>query len=586
MKTIKRIFGYYKPYLLYFFIAFVSLTTLTVLGLMRPKLIRVLIDDVIYDSKINLLPWIIAALIGIAVGRGIFRFVQGYLSEKIAMNSIADIRKNLFNHLVKLPYSYYDKSRTGELMSRISSDVHSLKHLLRDALLRLYDSILTFSFVLVVLLRINWKLTLLSLATLPFLFLTTVKFAYKIRPAYKKIREQMATMTTTIQENVTGVRVVKAFNTQEHEMDKFDEDNHNYLNKMMNAVKIRATYMPLMNFLGGISSLAVVWFGGYQTIMGNITIGELAEFYAYIGSLIWPIRRMAFLVNFFERSVAAGERIFEVLDTEIELKDKEDAISVDEIKGNIEFDDVVFSYGENDVLQNINIKIDSGSNIGIIGETGSGKTSIINLISRFYDVQSGEVLVDEYNVKDIKLEDLRKDIGIVRQDIFLFSDTIKNNISFGNIDATDEQIIKAAKIAKAHEFIMEMENGYDTSIGERGIGLSGGQKQRIAIARALVRDPNILILDDATSSVDMETEHLIQQDMEQVMKNRTTIIIAHRIASVKNADFIYVLKEGKLIEQGTHYELLNNNGYYKQIFDVQYKEKDMFEAFLETGGAN
>jgi ATP-binding cassette subfamily B protein len=524
MKTIKRIFGYYKPYLLYFFIAFVSLTTLTVLGLMRPKLIRILIDDVIYDTNLDLLPWILAALVGIAIGRGIFRFLQGYLSEKIAMNSIADIRRNLFSHLVKLPYSYYDKSRTGELMSRISSDVHSLKHLLRDALLELYDAIFTFTFVLIVLLGINWQLTLLALATLPFLFLTTVKFAYKIRPAYKKIREQMATMTTTIQENVTGVRVVKAFNTQEHEMDKFDGENISYYEKMMNAVKIRATYMPLMQFLGGVSSLAVVWFGGYQTIMGNISVGELAEFYAYIFSLIWPIRRMAFLVNFFERSKAAGDRIFEILDTEIELKDSENAISVDKIEGNIEFRNVIFSYGEEDVLKNVNMKIEAGSNIGIIGETGSGKTSVVNLVSRFYDVTQGELLIDNNDIKELKLEDLRRDIGIVHQDIFLFSDTIKNNISFGNPDATEEQITKAAKIAQAHDFIMEMEKGYDTAIGERGIGLSGGQKQRIAIARALVRDPNILILDDATSSVDMETEHLIQEDMKSVMKDRTTLI--------------------------------------------------------------
>ncbi len=586
MKTIKRLFGYYKPYLLYFFIAFVSLTTLTVLGLMRPKLIRILIDDVIYDSKLNLLPWILAALIGIAVGRGVFRFLQGYLSEKIAMNSIADIRKSLFSHLVKLPYSYYDKSRTGELMSRISSDVHSLKHLLRDALLELYDAIFTFTFVLIVLLRINWQLTLLALATLPFLFLTTVKFAYKIRPAYKKIRKQMATMTTTIQENVTGVRVVKAFNTQEHEMDKFDSDNQSYYEKMMGAVKIRATYMPFMHLLGGISSLAVVWFGGYQTIMGNISVGELAEFYAYIFSLIWPIRRMAFLVNFFERSKAAGDRIFEILDTEIDLEDSKNPISVNKIKGNIEFKDVTFSYGEEDVLKNINMEIHAGSSIGIIGETGSGKTSIINLVSRFYDVNDGQVLVDGHDVKDLKLEDLRRDIGIVHQDIFLFSDTIRNNISFGNPGATDQEIIKAAKIAQAHDFIMEMEKGYDTAIGERGIGLSGGQKQRIAIARALVRDPNILILDDATSSVDMETEHQIQQDMEQVMKDRTTLLIAHRIASVKNANFIYVFKEGEIIEKGNHFELLKKDGYYKQIFDVQYKEKDMFEAFLETGGAS
>jgi ATP-binding cassette subfamily B protein len=585
MKTIKRIFSYYRPYLMLLFSAFVSLTILTVLGLMRPKLIRVLIDDVIYESQINLLPWIIAALIGIAVGRGIFRFVQGYLSERIAMGAIKDIRKSIFSHLVKLPYSYYDKARTGELMSRISSDVHSLKHLLADGLLELYDAIFTFSFVLVVLLRINWQLTLLALATLPFLFLTTVKFAYKIRPAYMQIREQMAVMTNSIQENITGVRVVKAFNTQEHEKEKFDKENLSYFTKMMNAITIRATYMPLMQFFGGLSALAVVWFGGYQVILDNITVGELAEFYSYIFSLIWPIRRMAFLVNFFERSVAAGNRIFEVLDTEIELKDSDQAVSVERIKGNIEFCNVTFSYGENDVLKDFSLRIDAGHNIGIIGETGSGKSSFISLISRFYDCQSGEIKIDDTDIKDIKLEDLRRDIGIVHQDIFLFSDTIKNNIAFGNTEATDEQIISAAKIAQAHDFIMEMEKGYDTAIGERGIGLSGGQKQRIAIARALVRNPSILVLDDATSSVDMETEHQIQKDMESVMKNRTTIVIAHRIASVKNTDYIYVLDHGEIIEQGTHQELLNNNGYYKQTFDEQYKEKDMFEAFLDAGGA-
>lgn len=584
MKTIKRIFGYYKPYLLYLFIAFASLTILTVLGLMRPKLIRILIDDVIYDSQVQLLPWILAAIVGIAVGRGIFNFIQGYLSEKIAMNSIADMRKNLFGHLVKLPYSYYDTARTGDLMSRISSDVHSLRHLLKNALLELYDALFTFVFVLIVLLKINWQLTLLALAVSPFLFLVTIKFSYKIRPAFTAIREQMATMTNTIQENVTGVRVVKAFNSQTHEIEKFDKDNRSYYDKMMNSVRIRATYMPLMSLFGGLSSLVVVWYGGYQTINGAITVGELAEFYAYVFSLIWPIRRMAFLVNFFERALAAGNRIFEIMDTEINLKDKEDAISVGKVKGDIELNNINFSYGESDVLENVNMKIRAGSNIGIIGETGSGKTSVINLISRFYDAQKGEVLIDGHNVKDLKIEDLRRNIGIVHQDIFLFSDRIKNNIAFGNSEATDEQIEKAAKIAQAHEFIMEMDQGYDTNIGERGIGISGGQKQRIAIARALVRDPSILILDDATSSVDMETEHLIFQDMGQIMQNRTTIMIAHRIASVKDADYIYVLKEGRVIEEGTHSDLLNNDGYYKQIFDEQYREKNMFEDFLKTGG--
>ncbi len=583
MKTIKRVLSYFRPYIGLFILSVLSLTLLTSLGLLRPKLTQIFIDDVVYARESELIPQIALALIFIAVFRGVFRYIQGVLSEKVAMRSIADIRRDLFNHLMALPYEYYDKARTGELMSRISGDVQSVKHLLGEGLLEFYDSIFTFIVVFFILIRLNWQLTLVSLSTMPFLFFTAIRFASQIRPAYTKIREQMAVLSTTIQENVTGVRVVKAFNNQELEKDKFDQDNISNFNKRLNAVSIRARYIPVMHFLGGLSAIAIVWFGGYQVIIENLTIGQLVGFYAYIWSLIWPIRRLAFLVNFFQRAKAASERVFEVLDVAPKITDSKNAIVLDKVKGNISFNKVSFNYGENDVLQDISFKVKSGQTIGILGETGSGKSSLISLICRFYDVSKGAIMIDGNNIKDIQINSLRQQVGIVHQDVFLFSATIKENIAFGNIDASFEQIVEAAKIAQAHDFIMEMERGYDTLVGERGIGLSGGQKQRIAIARSIVRNPSILILDDATSSVDMETEFAIQQEITKLLQNRTTFIIAHRISSIKDADIIYVFKQGRIIEQGTHLQLITKSGYYNSIFNEQFKEQELLANFVVEG---
>lgn len=583
MKTIWRLLGYFRSYIGYFIVSVLCLTLLTSLGLMRPKLVQLLIDRVIYNQQLDMLPLLAGGIILIALLRGVFRYARGVLSEYVAMKSIQDIRKDLFNHLMALPYQYYDKTRTGELMSRISGDAHALKHFLGNGLLGLYDCILTFVIVLVILVRMNWQLTLLSLISIPLLFLTALRFANIIRPAYTSIRAQMATMTTTIQENITGVRVVKAFNNQIYEMGKFDQDNRLNYDKRLNASKIRALHLPLMRFFGGMSALAVVWFGGYQVIMERLTIGELVAFYSYIWSLIWPTRRLGFLINFFERAEAAGARIFEVLDVRPAIKDRDAATALPNIEGHIVFDHVYFDYGEADVLKDINLEVRPGQSIALIGETGSGKTSFINLLCRFYDVSKGAVRMDAHDVRSIRLHDLRSAISMVHQDIFLFSASIKENIAFGNPDATDEQIIAAAKIAQAHEFIMDMEKGYDSAIGERGIGLSGGQKQRIAIARALVRDPSILILDDATSSVDMETELSIQKQLANVLKSRTTFIIAHRISSVKDADVILVFKHGAIVERGTHAELVTQQGYYKAIYDEQFKEKEQLMTFVAEG---
>ena len=583
MKTIKRVLMYFRPYLGMFILSVVSLTLLTLLGLMRPKLTQIFIDKVVYGKDASLIPKIATALILIAVFRGIFRYVQGVLSEKVAMNSIADIRKDLFNHLMGLPYEYYDKARTGELMSRISGDVRSVKHLLGEGLLEFYDAILTFVVVFFLLLRLNWQLTLVSLASMPFLFYTTTSFASKIRPAYTKIREQMADMSTTIQENVTGVRVVKAFNNQEMEKTKFDKDNKGNFIKRLFAVNIRAKYIPIIHFFGGVSSVVIIWYGGYQVIIDNLSPGELVQCYSYIFSLIWPIRRLALLINFFQRADAAAQRVFEVLDVSPNIINTHNAHNLKAVRESISFNNVSFSYDESNVLSDINIHVEAGQTIGILGETGSGKSSLVSLICRFYDVNEGSITIDGLNVKDLNINSLRQQIGIVNQDIFLFSASIKENIAFGSCNASHEDIVEAAKIAQAHDFIMAMENGYDTLVGERGIGLSGGQKQRIAIARSLVRKPNILILDDATSSVDMETEFAIQRDIAKVLHNKTTFIIAHRISSIKDADMIYVFKQGKIIEQGTHNELLNKNGYYNSIFKDQFKEREILANFIKEG---
>ncbi len=580
MSTVKRVFGYYRTHLLKLFLAFLGLTCLTVLGLLRPKLIGILIDDVIYGGNIDLLLQLVLAFVGIALGRGVFRMIWVYFSEKLALSAIADIRTELFKHLTVLPYSFYDKARTGDLMSRISSDVESLKHLLADFLLEMYDALLTMGFVFVMLLRINVQLTILSLITVPLLFYATYLFAQRIHPAFLKIQEQMASMTNMVQENITGVRVVKAFNQQMAEKEKFRGENQAYLDSMMVSVRIRAKFGPMIELLGTFSALVVLVLGGQLVINKAISMGQLVEFHTYIGHLYWPIRSLVMLVSFYQRAKASGDRVFELMDTPVELKDYPDAEEM-EIKGEIEFKNVTFAYDEEPVLQNISLNIPRGSTIGIIGETGSGKTSLINLIGRFYDYQEGQILIDGVDIRKIKLQSLRRAIGIVHQDIFLFSDAIENNILFGNEQAHNEEMINFAKVARADEFIMDMNDGYSTLIGERGVGLSGGQRQRIAIARSLVRKPSILILDDATSSVDMETEFLIRQQMEPLLDDCTTIIIAHRISSVEKADRIYVMHDGQIAEEGTHAELLAKQGIYRNIFNEQYREQEKLQLFMQ-----
>ncbi len=463
-------------------------------------------------------------------------------------------------------------------MSRMTGDLEGIRAFIAGGIPILLENFIYFVGTSIVLFSMNVKLALVSLAVSPFVAWLALRFDSRIRPAFSEIREQQAALNTAAQENITGVRVVKAFAREEFEIEKFEKENRLNLEKNVNSSRIWAKFFPVMDFISGLCSVSVLWYGGRMVAQGVISLGTLVAFNNYLWMLIMPMRMLGWVINVMEQAVTSGQRVFDVLDTGSIVVDKEDPYDPEEMQGHVTFEGVSLHYKDQQALFDINIDAPSGKTVAIMGTTGSGKTSIINALNRFYDVSRGRVLVDGVDVRDWKLETLRENIGIIMQEVFLFSATIEENIMYGNPDATKEEIIRAAKIADAHDFIMEMPQGYDTIVGERGMGLSGGQKQRIAIARAIIKNPKILIMDDCTSAVDMETEFKIQQALNEVMQGRTTFIVAHRISSVKDADEIILLDNGRIVERGTHHELLNQRGEYYKIYSQQYKD---FEGFIE-----
>ncbi len=576
MKTLKKLLKFVAPYWFLILVVIVIMLMVTGINLLVPRITKIIIDDVIPSGARSDLILMALAVLGLAAISGGLTFLQRYTMEYVAQKTIYLIRNSLYDALQRLPFSFYDSAQTGELMSRVTGDVERLRRFFGFGIMRLITSIVTFLGVLVLMLNMHWKLTLLSFVVTPFMLYVILQFSRKVRPAYFEVQQQLANLTAVLQENLTGIRVVQSFVQEEKEIEKFKLENEAYLKRNITAIRLNAFYSPLLNFLIGSGVVVILWYGSREVVANRLTVGELVAFNSYLMMLLTPLRFLSNIINMYQQAIACGDRIFEILERPSEITNASDAIEIEKANGYVRFEDVWFSYDkENFVLKGLNINAEPGEKIAILGATGSGKSSVINLIPRFYDPMKGRITLDGMDLKKIDLTSLRRNIGMVSQDIFLFSTTIRENIAYGRQNATFEEIVNASKAARAHDFIMALPKGYDTLIGERGVGLSGGQRQRIAIARALLMDPTILILDESTSSVDVETERQIQEALEILMEGRTSFIIAQRLSTVRNADKILVLADGTIAEQGTHTSLLEQDGVYKEIYESQFRLQEM-----------
>jgi len=590
VKVLWRLLAFARRYWLA--LAFGLFSTIAGLGasFAIPYIVRAVIDKAIGRMDLRLLGVAAAGVIAISLVQGVFTFAQRYGMEYLAQKVIYDLRSVLYRHLQNLSFSFYDHAQTGQLMSRVTGDVETLRRFLGFGLLNLLSNVITLLAVLVILFTLDWRLAVLSMATIPPTIYVVSIFMRRVRPIYVSIQQQIAVITTRLQENLTGVRVVRAFAREEDEEARMDRENRDYLAKNLSAVRISAFFFPLINFITGAGTALVIWYGGQEVILGKMSLGSLVAFNTFLIMLVAPFRMMGWILNMAQRAQTSGSRIFEILDTEPEVRDLPEAKLMPQVKGEVEFDDVSFTYvgqaipwlavaasgdkPEPLIVHDISLRVRPGETVALLGATGSGKTTLVNLVPRFYDPSHGRVLIDGIDVREVTLESLRRQIGVVLQDTFLFSTSIRENIAYGRLDATLSEIQEAARAAEIHDFIAGLPKGYETLVGERGVGLSGGQKQRVAIARALLMDPRVLILDDSTSSVDTETEHAIQTALARLMKGRTTFVIAQRLATLKNADRIVVLDEGRIADAGDHDALLRRSRIYREIYELQFRPQE------------
>lgn len=573
MDTIKRLMGLMRPYRLRIAVAMLLQLAVIVSRMIAPLIQKSIVNDVIPNpDELGRLTPLCAGLLALVAARALCTYRRGIILERVSQNVVYDLRTGLYRHMQELPYQFYDKHRIGEIMSRMTGDIEGIRNLIAGGLVSIFDNLLNFVGALIFLSFLSWELLLALLIFAPILAVTAWKFRAKIHPVFREIREQNAVLNTRTTENLSGMRVVKAFAREPYEMDRFIEDNRELLRLNLKSVWIWSDFVPLMELLSGLCTPVMLVVGAALILNGRMDIGTLVAVTGYVGLITNPMRQLANLVNMATNAVTSAEKLFYYVDFGAAIKEKPEAEQPEKYEGRVEFDHVNFAYGDTEVLHDITFTAEPGQTVAVMGATGSGKSTLTMLMSRFYDVSGGSVKVDGIDVRDHKLLELRRHIGFVPQETFLFSDSLAENIRFGRPDAEFGRIEEAADVAQATEFVDAMPDGYETIVGERGMGLSGGQKQRTAIARAVLTDPAILVMDDSTSAVDMETEYVIQQKLKKVLAGRTTFIIAHRISSVKNADQILVMEKGRIAERGTHRELLEKHGIYWQMVQDQYRD--------------
>jgi len=575
MKQYLRLIKYLRPYKFRLFMAALCTALASAGTVYLPWIIKDVVDQVLSEKDSEKLSYIALSIVVIFLLRGFFFYGQSYLISYVGQSVIIDIRRAMFQKIQRLSMSFYDKNKTGTIMSYVTNDVSALQSGLVDNIVDMITETVILVASIVAMICLDWKLFLFTFCTFPVVIGFIDFFGKRIRKSGSKIQGTTADLTSVLQEVVSSARVVKSFVREPYEIDRFERENIHNFRAHMKYVRLSATLTPTIEFVAAIGVTMILWFGGNSVINGDITAGALVAFLTYAVNISNPIKRLSKVIAHIQRALAAADRVFNVLDMPELIKNVPDAKELPHVKGNVEFQNVSFTYDtEEPILNNVSFKAEPGQVVALVGPSGAGKSTVASLLPRFYEVTDGKIVVDGYDIREVTMESLREQVGIVPQETMLFNGTVYDNILYGRLDATKEEIEAAAKAANAHHFIMELPNGYDTQLGDRGVNMSGGQRQRIAIARAILKNPQILILDEATSALDTQSERVVQEALDRLMVGRTSFVIAHRLSTIKNADKILVMEKGKIVEEGSHEELMARNGLYAHLYQIQYRTKE------------
>ncbi|MGE1062615.1 ABC transporter ATP-binding protein [Megasphaera paucivorans] len=573
-ESYKRLLNFIRPYVSRLIISVVCMAFSGLSNVVVPWLIKDVIDKVLANKDVYTLNLIVIGILVLFVLRGIFFFGQSYLMSYVGQKIVIDIREKLYRHLQRLSLSYYDRNKTGIIMSNLTNDVTALQTAIAGNLVSFVQEVVILVGSLASMVYLNWRLTLLTLIIVPLVLLTIHFFGARLREAGHEVQGKIADITALLQEAISGIRIIRSFNREEYEIKKFITQNDYNFQAVMKTTKLTSMLTPFVEFFAAVAVTGIIWYGGISVINGDMTAGALIAFLIYAINLANPVRRISDIYGNVQKSLGAADRVFETLDTKPDVEENMNAVELPQVQGRVQFDNVYFSYdSEHAALQNFNLIIDPGQVVALVGPSGAGKSTVANLLPRFYDVERGSLTIDGIDIRDVTFSSLRRQIGLVPQETMLFNASVMENILYGRLDATEEEVILAAKAANADEFIRQLSDGYSTVVGDRGNSLSGGQRQRIAIARAILKNPRILILDEATSALDTESEKIVQAALDRLMKGRTAVVIAHRLSTVRNADKIVVIDKGRIAEVGTHEQLLAKKGLYANLYAVQFNEK-------------